>query len=144
VALAPRMIDRVEPITLHHRFRPWRYGVGHSQLLLHAHADHSHREHTNVLFEDVRAVKLRSSFQPLILLPADAAARAGALTFAEVPERHRFRYLCLILPTDGVESGFIICARATVMTLQADSPGSPYTWSDDWRILHSLTPQDLN
>ena len=133
----------MEPITVHRRFRPWRYGVGHSQLLLHARADDGHREHINVLFEDVRAVKLRSSFQPLILLSADAATRADILAFAEIPERHRLRYLCLVLPTNGAEPGFILCARATVMALPADGPGSPYAWGDDhWQILHRLTRQD--
>ncbi|MFI7492214.1 hypothetical protein ACIBXA_27930 [Micromonospora echinaurantiaca] len=52
------------PLTLHRRFRPWRYSISHSTLLLHAHADSGYDQHLNVLFEDVRAVKLRPFYEP--------------------------------------------------------------------------------
>jgi len=58
-----RDYELVDPIVLDHRFRVWGYGVGHSQLLLHARADATDFEYLNVLFEDVRAVKLRSSYE---------------------------------------------------------------------------------
>jgi len=128
----------VEPITLHRRFRLWRYGVGHSQLLLQAHADGSHDEHLNVLFEDVRAVKLRSSYHPLILQPADRDTRASILTFAQIPPRHQARYLCLTLPTANAEPGFIACARATVLATKATDPADPYTWNERSHVLHSI------
>ena len=128
----------MEPITLNRRFRVWRYGVGHSQLLLHAHADSSHDEHLNVLFEDVRAVKLRASYQPLILQPADQNTHADILTFAQIPARHQARYLCLTLPTADTEPGFIACARATILTTKATDPADPYTWNEHSRVLHSL------
>ncbi len=77
----------MQPITLHRRFRPWRYGIGHSQLLLHARADGGHNEHLNVLFEGVLAVKLRSAYHPLILQPADQHAGASIVAFAQIPAR---------------------------------------------------------
>ena len=74
----------VEPIVLDRRFRVWSYGVGHLQLLLHSRADAAGSEHINVLFEGVRAVKLRSWYQPLILAPADDSVRSDILNFADV------------------------------------------------------------
>ncbi|MGK5444585.1 hypothetical protein ACSNN7_22555 [Micromonospora sp. URMC 105] len=127
----------MEPITLDRRFRPWRYGVGHSQLLLHAHADSSHDEHINVIFEDVRAVKLRSSYHPLTLQPAEQDARASILAFAQVSARHQARFLCLTLPTPDAEHGFVACARATVLTTNASGPDA-YTWNERSRLLYVL------
>jgi hypothetical protein len=128
----------MEPTTLHRRFRPWSYGVGHSQLLLHAQADRSHDEHINVLFEDVRAVKLRSSYHPLILQPANQDTRVGILTFAQVPARYQARFLCLTLPAPDAEPGFIACARATVLATNATDPADAYTWNEYSRVLHVL------
>jgi hypothetical protein len=132
------MMGFVDPIVLDRRFRVWRYGVSHSQLLLHAHADSSHLEHLNVLFEDVRAVKLRSSYQPLILAPAGNPARNDILAFADMPERHRLRYLSLTLSTEP-EAGFVLCARATVLAVDKTNDQSPaHPWPDGARVLHIL------
>ncbi|MFI7219224.1 hypothetical protein [Micromonospora maritima] len=128
----------MEPITLDRRFRPWRYGVGHSQLLLHAHADSNHDEHINVFFDDVRAVKLRSSYHPLILQPANQDTRASSLAFAQVPPRHQARFLCLTLPTADAGPGFIVCARATVLATNASGSGDAYTWNEHSRLLYVL------
>jgi hypothetical protein len=35
----PCMVGVMEPVVLDRRFRPWRYGVGHGQLLLHSPAE---------------------------------------------------------------------------------------------------------
>jgi hypothetical protein len=129
----------MDPIVLHHRFRVWRYGVGHSQLLLHARAGASDPEHVDVVFEGVRAVKLRSSYQPLILQPADETTRAQILTFADVPARHRTRMLCLTLPTPDDEPGFVVCARATVVALaKADNEVPPAYSHEHSRPIHVL------
>jgi len=128
----------VDPIVLDRRFRVWRYGVSHSQLLLHAHADTTHLEHLNVLFEDVRAVKLRSSYQPLILALAANPVRDDILAFADVPERHRLRYLTLTLSTEP-EAGFVLCARATVLAVDKTNDQIPVrSWPDGARVLHTL------
>ncbi|WP_203744833.1 hypothetical protein, partial [Catellatospora bangladeshensis] len=75
----------MDPIILDHRFVPWQFGVGHSQLLLRAPARSGDTEHLSVLFVGVRAVKLRGSYQPLELRPADPTSRERILDFAEVP-----------------------------------------------------------
>ncbi|MET7804168.1 hypothetical protein [Micromonospora chersina] len=128
----------MEPLTLRRRFRPWRYGISHSTLLLHAHADSSHNEHLNVIFEDVRAVKLCPSYNPLILQSAEDDTRANILAFAQVPEHHQARYLCLALPTADTEPGFIACARVTVLANTATDSGDAYTWNEYSRLLHQL------
>ena len=126
----------VDPIVLDRRFRVWRYGVSHSQLLLHAHAGTAHLEHLNLLFEDVRAVKLRASYQPLILALADNPTRDGILIFAEIPERHRHRYLSLTLANEP-EAGFVLCARATVLAVDKTNDQSPnHPWPEGARVLH--------
>lgn len=134
--------DRVvEPIVLDRRFRWWRYGVGHSQLLLHAHADADHDEHVNVLFEGVYAAKLRLSYRPLILHRADDETRAGILAFSEIPARHQARLLCLALSSPRAEAGFVACSRATVLA-NAKADSSDFVvdvWTDHSRVLHALT-----
>jgi hypothetical protein len=121
----------VDPIVLDRRFRVWSYGVGHSQLLLHARADAAHLEYLNVLFEDVRAVKLPSSYQPLILALARSPVRSDILAFAHMPVRHRHRYLSLTLSAEP-EDGFVLCARATVLAVDKTSHQNPIraSWPD--------------
>ncbi|MFC3500614.1 hypothetical protein ACFOOK_06470 [Micromonospora krabiensis] len=106
--------------------------------MLHAHADSSHNEHLNVIFEDVRAVKLCPSYDPLILQPAEHDTRANILAFARIPERHLARYLCLTLPTTDTEPGFIACAQVTVLANTVTDPGDAYTWNAYSRLLHQL------
>ncbi|SEG91768.1 hypothetical protein SAMN04489712_13045 [Thermomonospora echinospora] len=133
------MISAMEVLTLQRRFRPWRYGVSHSELLMHGHADANGDEHINVLFEDVRAVKLRTFYDPLVLQPADEQTRLSILDFAQVPARFHARFLCLTLPTPDAEPGFIACARATVLSTSTDRAGI-YDWTDRSRVLHDLRP----
>ncbi|MFD0583653.1 hypothetical protein [Dactylosporangium darangshiense] len=132
----------MDPIVLDRRFRVWRYGVGHSQLLLHSHAGAADAEHLNVLFEDVRAVKLRSSYQPLILRPADGPARDDILDFAGLPERHQHRFLSLTLSTRP-EIGFVLCARVTVLAVSKTNGQAPLrAWPDGARVVHTLHYRD--
>jgi hypothetical protein len=134
------MLGCVIPIVLDLRFRVWQYGVGHSQLVFHARAGDAGLDHVNVLFEDVRAVKLRSSYQPLILQPADESARADLLTFADIPPRHQARMLCLALPNDHAAPGFVVCARATVLVVPREAVGERFTaWPEGARPIHRLT-----
>ncbi|GGM69583.1 hypothetical protein ACFFX1_14585 [Dactylosporangium sucinum] len=129
-------------IVLDRRFRVWRYGVSHSQLLLHAHAEGADADHLNVLFEDVRAVKLRSSYQPLILAPAANPVREDILAFADMPERHQHRYLSLTLSTRP-EAGFVLCARATVLAVDRTNDETPiHPWPDGARVIHTLRRDD--
>ena len=132
----------MNPIVLDRRFQVWRYGVGHSELLLHAHAGAADVEHVNVLFEDVRAVKLRTSYQPLILASAAHAMRDGILAFADIPQRHRFQYLSLTLSARP-ESGFVLCARVTVLAVNKAEAETPMrAWPDGARVIHALRYND--
>jgi hypothetical protein len=99
------MMNFVDPIVLGRRFGVWGYGVGHSQLLLHARAGAADFDYLNVVFEDVSGVKLRSSYQQLILVPTGNPVRKDILAFADVPERHQHRYLSLTLSTLVVADG---------------------------------------
>jgi hypothetical protein len=134
----------VDSIVLDRYFRVWRYGVGHSRLLLHSRASDADSDHLNVLFEDVRAVKLHTSYQPLVLRPADDLARAEMLTFAGIPARHQHRYLSLTLPSPPGEAGFILCARATVLAVSTidDQSLIDHFWPTGARTVHVLQNQD--
>jgi hypothetical protein len=132
----------VDPIVLDRRFRVWHYGVGHSPLLLHARAEAADFEYLNVLFEDVRAVKLRSSYQPLILAPAGDPVRNDILAFADVPERHQHQYLSLTVSTRP-EAGFVLCARATVLAMDKANNHTPILPRPDGaRVIHTLRHED--
>jgi hypothetical protein len=130
------------PILFDRRFQVWRFAIGHSQLLLHSHGGAAGVEHINVLFEDVRAVKLRSSYEPLILAKAGHQLRAEILAFADLPESHRHRYLSLTLSTQP-EAGFVLCARATVLAADGTGFEAPVPfWPDGARVIHTLRHQD--
>ena len=133
----------MEPIELDRRFQWWRYGAGHSQLLLHAHADDTHEEHLNVLFEGVCAVKLRRSYRPLILQLADDETRAGILAFAEIPVRHQDKLLCLALSSPRAEAGFVACSRVTVLANAAGDDKVADRWTDHSRVLHAWTGAEI-
>jgi hypothetical protein len=133
----------VNPIVLDRWFRVWRYGIGHSQLVFHARAGSGDPEHVNVLFEDVRAVKLRSAYRPLVLQPVDEPTRAQLLGFAGLPARHQARMLCLGLSDQGAESGFVVCGKATVLAVPKEPDGEkvhPLTvWPEHARPIYCLT-----
>ncbi|WP_121432990.1 hypothetical protein [Actinomadura pelletieri] len=131
----------METLTLQRPFSPWRYGVGHSELLMHSHAGTGSDEHINVLFVDVRAVKLRTSYNPLILQAADEQVRLGLLDFAQVPQRFHAQFLSLVLPTPDAEPGFIVCARASILATASTDRAEVYGWNRDHsRVLHRLSP----
>jgi hypothetical protein len=111
-------------------------------LLLHARAGAAESEHLNVLFEDVRAVNLRSSYQPLILGSAGDPARDDIPAFAGIPPQHRHRYLALELPSRPAESGCILCARVTVLGVdKADDRSSGDVWPTGARVTSTRSTQ---
>lgn len=126
----------MDSIVLDRRFRVWRYGVGHSQLLLRSPIDGDGSDAVHVLFEGVRAVKLRTSYHPLALRRAAGEERERMLAFAEVPERHHSRMLCVTLPSE--DEGFIVCGRATVLAVARNDLSSG--WPENARVLHHLHP----
>jgi hypothetical protein len=126
----------VESIVLERRFRVWTYGVGHSQLLLRSPSMGSQAETMHVLFEGVRAVKLRTSHDPLELRAALGEDRLRLLDFAGIPERLHDKFACITLPSE--DDGFIVCGRATVFAVPGDVSDS--RWQSEAQVLHDLRP----
>lgn len=118
------------------RFRVWRYGVGHSQLLLRSPADRDEPESVHVLFEGVCAVKLRTSYHPLTLQRAGGEERERILAFTEVPEKLHARMLCWTLPNE--DEGFIVCGRATVLATSGSDIDA--AWPPGARVLYRFSP----
>jgi hypothetical protein len=127
----------VDSINLDRRFIPWQFGIGHSQLLLRGPGNAGDAEHLSVLFEGVRAVKLRASYHPLQLRQAEPISRERILDFAEVPFQHRRAHLCLTLPVE--DSGFVVCARATVLSVEIGTEANDRWWPEHARVLHAMT-----
>ncbi len=126
----------MDSVNLDRRFTPWRFGIGHAQLLLRGWTHDGDTERLSVLFEDVRAVKLRGSYQPLQLRRAEPFSRERILDFAEIPGRHWARYVCLTLPVEGL--GFVVCGRATVLATDIELDPSDTWWPAHARVLHVL------
>ena len=92
----------------------------------------------------VRAAEVRSFYKPLTLSTADRDRRERVLAFAEVPQRHQHRLLCLAL-SSGDHMGYVLCAGASVVAepegQQPERPGlEPLP---DARLLY-LIHQDSN
>lgn len=89
------------------RFKLWRYGVGHSQLLLRS-LPTGDQPCLDILFEGVRWIELPMSFESLVI------SRAGApdelLRKAGLPDD--MGALALELTGSG-GAGHLVCGRAT-------------------------------
>ena len=95
---------------------------------MHSRATADDAEHINVLFEDVRAVKLRAAYRPLILHTAGSPDRLEPLEFAEIPVRFRPGRICLTLPTS--QDGFIVGAKAAVLALARSDDEPDRGWEN--------------
>ncbi len=126
----------MDSINLDRRFTPWRFGIGHAQLLLRGRTHDGDTQRLSVLFEDVRAVKLRRSYQPLQLRRAEPDSRDQILDFAQIPDRRWARYVCVTLPVEDL--GFVVCGRATVLTADIEANPSDPWWPEHARVLHVL------
>jgi hypothetical protein len=87
-------------------FRPWRYGVGHSQLLLRSEAEGSD-DAINVLFEAVEFMRLRRSYPEAVFR---LATTAEAVDFGQLPP---VRLLLVMISSPG-DTGLVACSRMTV------------------------------
>lgn len=101
-------------------FRVWRYGIGHSQLLLRAPGGDG-QPTLGLLCEGVEFMKLRRDYPQLTLRLAEAAEEAGFPDVGAVP----VRLLHLVLQTPG-GAGLVACSRVTVR--QSFSAGDD-TWA---------------
>jgi hypothetical protein len=97
-------------------FRLWRYGVGHSQLLLRSLAT-AGEPCLDVLFEDVSWIEMPTNFDSLTLV----ASRRLAGHPANGPVSTRARLTVELRTPEG--SGLVECYRVSVFTSSYD-PGT--------------------
>ncbi|OJF14056.1 hypothetical protein BG844_12050 [Couchioplanes caeruleus subsp. caeruleus] len=100
-------------------FRVWRYGVGHSQLLLRSPGD-GERPSFHILFEAVEFMKLRRGYPDLVLRLAadDERAEFAELDSLTVPQLH-------VVLASPERTGFVACSRVTVRRIADPSTDSP-------------------
>lgn len=122
------MSESVLPWRSGRGFRLWRYGVGHSQLLLRSPGD-SGRETLSILFEAVEFMRLRRSYADLVLR---LAGKREEVEFEEIRSLP-IPQLYVVLESRS-HTGLVACSRVTVRklhNLESDS------WADG-TVLFSL------
>ena len=112
------------PLHFGRSFRPWRYGVSHSELVLRTVDNQSRTEIMKVTFFGVLGVKLKSRYRSLDISVADAAEAAEILSFVGLSESHAPKVQCLLLnaETDG---GFVACGNFSVWAYPRDAQYDP-------------------
>src|SRR4051794_36121014 len=85
------------PLVFERKFRPWRYGIGHSELSLRSVDRSPSGEVIEVNFHGVMGMKLKVVYQPLVLAKADRAASDEMLRFSEIAGSQVSRVQCLTL-----------------------------------------------
>jgi hypothetical protein len=110
-------------------FRLWRYGVGHSQLLLRSPGEHD-QETIAILFEATEFMRLRRTYPDLTLRLAhdDEGAEFEEIRTLPVPLIH-------VVLASSNSVGFVACSRVTVRSV-ASSEGD--SWHDG-TVLFSVT-----
>lgn len=126
----------MQTISLDGKFRPWTYGIGHSQLILYADRPDENGDTVSVHFEAVSAVKLRRSYPGLTIRQADEPARSRILDFADLPDWLRPQEFCLVLPTEA--DGFVACGRMTIRSGKHHGDGPAWRLPENPTVLHSL------
>jgi hypothetical protein len=96
-------------------FTVWRYGVGHSQLMIRSVPAGAEQECLDLRFEAVAAMKLAVHYKTIAICLASEDATRELHAFARVEEKWRPEYVALELRTRG-ESGYVLCrsVRAVV------------------------------
>lgn len=105
-------------------FRVWRYGVGHSQLLLRAVPDGTDSACLDLLFEDVKAMQLVTHYESIEIRPAGEGEAQQILDFSGLASTWRGRYLAVFLRSRS-GSGFVLCGRITALQGGDDPLGPP-------------------
>ncbi|MEH1163863.1 hypothetical protein V6V47_00590 [Micromonospora sp. CPCC 205539] len=94
------------PVVLMGRFRPWTYRISHAELEIRRTDGGDAVD--RVMFYGVLAVKLKSTYSPLILRRADERRRQEMLDFLGI-EDPRGRIIP-VLVSSGPDDGFVACA----------------------------------
>ncbi|TLQ46246.1 hypothetical protein [Streptomyces marianii] len=95
-------------------FRVWRYGVGHSQLLLRAAPDSAHPLRLDLLFEGVEAMQLVTRYETLELHTLDEEESERIFEMSGVPARPRSDRLVLGLRSRG-GAGYVQCQKVSAL-----------------------------
>ncbi|MCZ7460525.1 hypothetical protein [Streptomyces sp. WMMC940] len=116
-------------------FRVWRYGVGHSRLLLRAAPDSAHPLRLDLLFEGVDAVQLVTRYDGLELHAFDDAESGRVFELSGVPSRWRSRRLVIGLRS-GSGAGYVQCQKVSALlggtgVIGSDDPSESFdvVWS---------------
>ncbi|MEU8098902.1 hypothetical protein [Streptomyces rubiginosohelvolus] len=93
-------------------FRVWKYGVGHSQLLLRASSDESGEEGVDILFEGVAAMQLTMRYKELRLHSVDEDEFREVFDSSGVDEKWRDSFVIVRLSSRS-GGGYVQCAKIT-------------------------------
>lgn len=91
-------------------FKVWRYGVGHSQLLLRSVPDDTENRCLDILFEGVSAMQLVTRYASVELMSANAEEADRILEFSGLDPRWEDRFLVVSLRSES-GSGTVLCRR---------------------------------
>lgn len=100
-------------------FRVWRYGVGHSQLLLRAVPDEVNSACLDLLFEGVSAMKMATRYESIEVTVASADETREILELSGLSDIRGERSLALALRSRRV-TGLVLCKRASALLGGAD------------------------
>ncbi|MFJ6630018.1 hypothetical protein ACIQMR_01250 [Streptomyces sp. NPDC091376] len=117
-------------------FKVWRYGVGHSQLLLRADPEPSHPKRLDLLFEGVEAMQLVTRYGALELHMFDEAESGRILEMSGVPARWRSTRLVLGLRSRS-GAGYVQCQKVSALLGGAAVVG-PEEPSESIEVIWSL------
>ncbi|MEU2264329.1 hypothetical protein ABZ557_29570 [Streptomyces sp. NPDC019645] len=95
-------------------FRVWRYGSGHSQLLLRAAPDSAHPVRLDLLFEGVDAMQLVTRYEALELHTLDEEETGRIFELSGVPARWRSDRLVLGLRSRS-GAGYVQCLKVSAL-----------------------------
>lgn len=120
-------------------FTVWRYGVGHSQLLLRAVPDRTDAACLDLLFEDVKAMQLVTRYESIELHPAGENEAQQILDSSGVASAWRGRYLVVSLRSRS-GAGFVLCRRITALH-GGDDPFGPQGGIEERDVMWSIRRQ---
>ncbi|BAG19486.1 MULTISPECIES: hypothetical protein [Streptomyces] len=116
-------------------FRVWRYGVGHSHLLLRSLPDGEDTTQLDLRFEMVRAMRLVTRYEALRVVSVDAGEFSRVFAESGVPPVRRHTQLVVGLRsrtgTGYVQCGRVVLDRREGRTCDGEDPPGPrdVVWS---------------
>lgn len=120
-------------------FRVWRYGIGHSQLLLRAVPDDVDTACLDLLFQGVSAMQLTQQYESIELCSASGTEAEEIIGFSGISPSGREIHLPVVLRSRS-GSGFVLCRSVTAERGGEDPFGSDYE-CEDRTVIWSSRPQ---